>query len=379
MNEEQVRPFKPKSFIFVQPHLKFGGAERQTVLVANELVRQGHKCKIILHERTGGLIEELLPEIEVIGLGLPRHAQILLVAAKLSRLLRRLPPSLVVVKLWSSLLACSLIDWSTPHHRFNYCEDLDPKNHANFIKHGHLKQRLILKIFRAKRIVTANTHTVASSMRDIYGLKELPLVIPSTISVGEIQRKALDARQSERKNETTIPRIATVGSLTERKGLMESYVALQNLDVETEWHLIGEGPLKKFFEEESSKDAKNVRVVVHGGRPDPYSVVQDCDLLLHNSPSEAFGIVLLESLAVGTPVVASAAIGPLEMVQVLGTDGNFISLFEIGDESGLMQAVRARISGQKCQREAATRYIAPYDLSIAVDAWIEHHGRCFQK
>ena len=51
------------SFVFVQPHLRFGGAERQTVSIANALARRGHRVTVVLHSGGGGLVPTLRPEV----------------------------------------------------------------------------------------------------------------------------------------------------------------------------------------------------------------------------------------------------------------------------------------------------------------------------
>ncbi len=309
----------------------------------------------------------------MVDLGLASHAQIPFTAVRLKRELSTMNPSLIIVKLWSSLLACSLIDRDLPQHRFNYCEDLDPKTHAKFIRFGRLKQFLIGRIFRSREILTANTSTVAQSMMQVYGLEKLPLIIPSTIDA-KLVRKQLQPVQM---GTAAIPRIVSVGSLRERKGLVESFEVLSQLKIPLEWHLVGEGPLRGYFEDLATRPS-NVKIVIHGGRPDPYSVVKQCDLLLHNSPSEAFGIVLLESLAVGTPVVAASAIGPAEMTSKLGVDPRFIKLFPWGNEELMKEAVLNRLSEERCVLEDAVAYIEPYSLHGAVDSWLEHAKEVFQ-
>ena len=64
-------------------------------------------------------------------------------------------------------------------------------------------------------------------------------------------------------------------------------------------------------------------------------VLADCGMLLHCRPDEPFGIVLIEAMAVGVPVVAPAAAGPLEIVE----DGVTGILYEPGDAAAGAAAV----------------------------------------
>ncbi|MGH2922903.1 MAG: glycosyltransferase family 4 protein [Solirubrobacterales bacterium] len=63
------------------------------------------------------------------------------------------------------------------------------------------------------------------------------------------------------------------------------------------------------------------------GRAGVVAVLTECAMLLHCRPDEAFGMVLIEAMALGLPVVAPAAGGPLEIVE----EGVTGLLFRPGD------------------------------------------------
>ena len=106
--------------ITVQPHLEYGGAERQTVLLANALCRRGKTPGVVLHEAKGGLLSELDPGVRVAAAGLENHLLIPVVAQRLKGVLQRQfvdeSRSLVTFRLWSSLLAGSLIEARSRRH-----------------------------------------------------------------------------------------------------------------------------------------------------------------------------------------------------------------------------------------------------------------------
>ncbi|BAH53754.1 glycosyltransferase [Rhodococcus opacus] len=359
------------SFIILQPHLEYGGAERQTVILANKLVCDGHECHLVLHEAKGGLLVEVDSRVHVHTLGLENHLATPLVAWRLARLLKRLPSSLVIVKLWSSILACAMVDRFVPKHVYNYCEDLDPTDHAKYIRMGLIKQRIIGYIFRNRDHLTANTQTVAHSMVEQYKIS-LPAVIPSVVDIQMVQRKATEGERL-REGRPGALQLVTVGSLIERKGLLYMHRALLESGAHIDWHIVGEGPLRTTLEDLATGTGP-LQLHLYSGTSNPYGYMRSADILLHASLSEAFGIVIVESLAVGTPVVAAASIGPTEMRSRLGDRPELLRLFASGDVKEAKQAVtQAHANMESPQPSVAIDYMRPYSLESTAKLWVERN------
>ena len=77
------------------------------------------------------------------------------------------------------------------------------------------------------------------------------------------------------------------------------------------------------------------RVVFAGDRPDVYDWFDAMDVAVHASWGEAFGLVLVEAMALGTPVVATSAGGPSEIV----VDGESGILVPPGDHRAMAEAI----------------------------------------
>lgn len=367
--------------ISVQPHLRYGGSERQSVLLANELNRRGVETTVVEFSSGGGLEQLLDPEIELIDLGLENHLLLPIVARRLYRALSKLPPSLVILKLWSALYAGFMIEKYLPQHRFIYTEDLDPSNHAEFTRLGKFKQSLIRGVFTRRDNITANTVAVKNSMMSVYGLKIEPQVISSAIDFD-----FLDAYDPETESTAQykfmasapdgVMTVASVGSLIERKGLRVTLNALTALESPVRWLIMGEGPQ---LAEIQSWGSPNLDILAVGGLARPFDVVRNCDLLIHSALSEAFGIAVLESLGVGVPVINSETIGGREIAETLGPDERFLTTYPIGDAEGLHRLVsahRQRLAARQ-PLSAFRRYIEPYSLTYTADAWIELSRRAF--
>lgn len=354
--------------VFLQPHLRFGGAERQTVIVANHLAVQGHEIHVILHRAGEGLTSELNDAVIVHDLGLESHLATVDVARRLKKVLRQIPPALVIVKLWSSILACAMID-KTPsvrHHVYNYCEDLDPSDHAEYIRFGKLKQRMIGWIFNHREHLSANTRTVADSMVGVYGLNAAPVIIPSTVDVHGTNQQAAASPVDFGDG----AHIVSVSSLIRRKGLDVTRDALLSIDRPLHWHIVGEGPLKE--ELAGFVDPRGLlTITAHGGHSNPYPYMAAAQLLVHSARSEAWGIVLLESMAVGTPVLAADAIGPREMHDVLGERADIMRTYAVGDSSELARQIVDMLDQPAATPREMQDYIVRFSLDHAAAMWVK--------
>lgn len=119
--------------------------------------------------------------------------------------------------------------------------------------------------------------------------------------------------------------LGIVGQITPRKGQLELVKAFARALPQTPGAtlLIVGAPLftQKDHEylRESQRAAEELGIASQvkfiGARKDVAAVMQALDLLVLNSKAEPFGLVLLEAMACGTPVLATAVDGVLELIE----------------------------------------------------------------
>ncbi len=118
--------------------------------------------------------------------------------------------------------------------------------------------------------------------------------------------------------------VLSVGALTEAKGfdLIPDIAALVNRELEATFLIVGEGPLAPKIEKRASSLGVRDKVRLLGRRSfeETVKLYRAADLLLHPARHEGYGLVALESLAAGTPVVAADVEG-LRDVVMDGVDG----------------------------------------------------------
>jgi glycosyltransferase involved in cell wall biosynthesis len=98
---------------------------------------------------------------------------------------------------------------------------------------------------------------------------------------------------------------------------------------------IGDGTFRTQLDRLVAELGLDGRVVFAGDRPEVYDWFDAMDVAVHASWGEAFGLVLVEAMALGTPVVATSAGGPSEIVE----DGTSGFLVPPGDHAAMAGAI----------------------------------------
>ena len=146
--------------------------------------------------------------------------------------------------------------------------------------------------------------------------------------------------------------LGSVGSLVENKGHHHAICALAALP-DTDLLIVGEGPERRALQQLAAKRGVSDRVRFLGGLhqyrlPEIYNAI---DALVLASSREGWANVLLEAMACGTPVVASAVWGTPEVVSAPPAG----VLMKTLDAEGVAEGVRD-LFGKYPDRAATRRY-----------------------
>lgn len=80
------------------------------------------------------------------------------------------------------------------------------------------------------------------------------------------------------------------------------------------WIVIGDGEDRKEIERLITNYGLGNNIELKGALPNPYPYIKEADILVHPSPVESQGIVLLEALSLGTYCIACDSIGAREVL-----------------------------------------------------------------
>jgi 1,2-diacylglycerol 3-alpha-glucosyltransferase len=201
--------------------------------------------------------------------------------------------------------------------------------HTLFVKYTHyVKIRPSLAVRFVKwisRVFCNHTDLILAPSQEMkrellsYGVQKPIEVLPTGIDIPELPQPT--HLQTLRKRFPLDKKLLIfVGRFAKEKNIPLLFDVLQILEqrgVPCHLLLVGDGPDRKRIEEEISKRGITLRITITGyiRRSDVFSLLACADLFLFPSETETQGLVLLEAMAVGVPVVAADAMGAGEVLQ----------------------------------------------------------------
>jgi glycosyltransferase involved in cell wall biosynthesis len=168
---------------------------------------------------------------------------------------------------------------------------------------------------RGASLVIATSRYSAERAQEFYGLPRTPAIVPELIDLAEWRRLLADPQPFERTRFTVL----FVGRFYRRKRvevLLRAAAALRARIPTLEIRLVGNGPCAPQLRQLAS-DLKLDSTVTWLGdvsRAQLIAEYQRADVFCLPSVQEGFGIVLLEAMAAGKPIVASRAAAIPEVV-----------------------------------------------------------------
>lgn len=149
-----------------------------------------------------------------------------------------------------------------------------------------------------------------------YGIHNEICIIPCTVDIS----KYISNRTNYNPKIKTDISILFIGNLIPRKGIPYLLKALsQILKKRNDFTLdiVGNGPQKKKYIDLSSKLGIENHVKFHGlvDEAKKVELIKKCSFFILPSSWENFGVVLIEAMAAGKPVIAAARGGPREIIK----------------------------------------------------------------
>lgn len=329
----------PVRIAFCITDLDVGGAERALVNLVTRLDRGRWEPSVICLAGPGALVEPLEQAgIPVICLG-ARRAWNLAVLPRLTRELRRIRPALLQTSLYHANIAGRIAARRAGVPRVVSGIRVAERRSRFRLWADRLTDGLVDRHVCVSRAVAefSTTHGGLPA--------EKVTVIPNAVDADRLARaEPVDLSQLGIPAESRI--LLFVGRLDRQKAplcLLEAAELLVPDHDELHVLVVGDGPLKERLRRWVGQRGLQERIHLAGRRSDVPALMKAADCLVLPSRWEGMPNVVLEAMAVGLPVVATAVDGVAELVR----DGETGLLVRPGSPSELARAVERVLAGSR--------------------------------
>jgi UDP-glucose:(heptosyl)LPS alpha-1,3-glucosyltransferase len=303
-------------------YFPYGGVQRDMLRIAEDCARQGHQVTIYTGEWRGDLPKENIDVQLLVGKGWSNHHRHQSLINAMQAAIKLSPADLVVgfnrmagLDVYYAADPCFMARAHDEKSwlyrltgRFRFFRDCEK---AVFSQHSACKILLL-----SERDKTAFQHWYHTQDDRFY-------VLPPNIPVDKFEGKNKAASRTYVREQFNLPPSAnvvlTIGSAYLRKGVDRAMVALANLPEavkQNTWLIaVGEHESASTFIQDAKSLGVAERCILAGGRSDVADLMLGADVLAHPARSELAGLVIVEAMTAGLPVLVTDVCGYANHVQ----------------------------------------------------------------
>jgi glycosyltransferase involved in cell wall biosynthesis len=224
---------------------------------------------------------------------------------------------------------------------------------------------------------------VAASIARVYGFRGGP-VIPNGIPVARYAKPAISpgawrGENGFRHDDVLFVCVARLGPPKNQRLLIDAFLEGAASDRRAHLLLVGDGPSRRDLEAQVDELRLRDRVHFLGWRTDIPEILAASDVFVLSSDFEGNPLAVLEALAAGKPVVATAVGGVPELVD----DGETGTLVSTGDVPAFARAMGTLLADSELRermgRFAGLRALRDFDIQAMARAYEELYEACLRK
>ncbi|MGB3514561.1 MAG: glycosyltransferase [Microcoleaceae cyanobacterium] len=380
----------PKRITFLLSDLRFGGIPNVTLNLINSIIKQNFLIDlVVLTLEASPYLSKLPPEVRVIDLKKPipdaRLKNALRIISPISDYLRTEKPDFLVSNLWMynvfAILAKAIANVPTKltvvEHDHLLIELKNYEQSTNNFVSGFQTRLLPLLVglfYPWTDNIIAVSHGLARDLETEFKLKpNLIKTIYNPIINVNLWDKAQEFLNHSWFKDEQPPVILGVGRLCQEKDfptLIRSF-ALVRKQRNTRLMILGEGEERSNLEKLIQELGLDKDVLMPGFVTNPYAYIAKASVFVLSSIREGLPTVLVEAMALNTPVVSTKAKGGV--LEILA-DGTFGDVVPVGDFNTMAEAIVKVLDGnqktidsdwlqQFTQENAAKKYLEVISVS----------------
>jgi glycosyltransferase involved in cell wall biosynthesis len=368
----EAAPQQQKIVIFVS-YSGSGGVERVINNLCAGFLAAGHPVELLLIKARGPHLKDIPAGVEVTKLAF--SSGLLCLFPLMAYLRRERPPVLLSAKKRANLVALLARRFTGVPTRVvvrmetNLTESVAQRHPW----HQALSQWLVRRTYSWAEAIIAVSEDAADDLAKVIGLpRERVRMIPNPAIPANIEALAQPAPHHPWFTAKACPILLGVGRLTLGKDFATLLRAFARLRERRTARLVilGEGHSRGDLEALAGVLGVAEDVWMPGFCNNPYPFMAHADLLALSSLHEGLGMVLVEALALGTPVVATdCRSGPREVTQ----DGRYGELVPVGDSQAMADAMERTLDGRP-DREALRAGVSRFTVAASTRRHLEVMG-----
>ncbi len=359
----------PQKILLVIPSLAGGGAERVLLLLTQYLDRSKFKPVIVVFQENNAYEGEIPPDIKVICLNKKSRYDFFRLIRSLARIIQDEEPALIVSFLsyanYLSVMAQRYSRRAVPLLLTEHINTALSMEHSNepwykkfLVRHYYPKATGIICVSSGvKEALVTNFRVPEDKCKVIYNPSDI-------LRIKDLAQEKIDHIWFQQE----IPILCACGRLTAQKNypLLLRAIKLGLKEQPLRLIIIGEGEDRSELEAYAATLGVAPCVSFLGFQSNPFKYLAKAAAFIVSSSFEGFGIVIVEAMACGVPVISTRCpSGPDEII----SDGTNGLLVPCHDESALATAIMRLLRDKPLRRrlaEAGKRRAQDFDISGVV-------------
>lgn len=318
---------QPKLVAHIVFRFDYGGLENGVVNIINGLSDEPLRHVVIALTEASDFAERLEDGVEVFSLH-KRHGQDLGAYRRLYRLLRRLKPDIVHTRNIGTL-DCQLVAFlARVPVRIHGEHGWDTHDPDGTNRKYRLLRRALFPLVH--RVVTVSKHLRAWLIDTVGVATDKVVHICNGVDVEKFRPQ--DRRSGHR---VVVGSVTRFSAIKDPMNLVEAFIALSSEGCDAELLMLGDGELYEAALNALTSAGLTERATLTGSRDDVAEQMRNMDVFVLGSLREGISNTILEAMASGLPIVASATGGNPELVEP-GVNGLLVTP---GDRDALKSAV----------------------------------------
>lgn len=301
----------PKKIIFILPALNAGGAERVLITLMNNLDRTKFTPEFIAFQEEGHIKHLIASDVKIHSIG--NHSKVYFGLFALLKKLKEIKPDIVMTTMAHTNFAILLLQPFLKNTKIIIREAITLSFFLRRKYTGFFIRKFYQWLYPRADLIISPSSRILREVRSFSNApKEQSALLYNPVNLTRVFQSPLKKKEDSNKL-----LFICAGRLHYQKGYDRLIKALSDFNPKHDWELIifGEGSQYDELQKMVYKYGLEKNIILYGYTDRPWSYVGSADAFLLPSRAEGLPNAVLESLAVGTPVIAMKEAGGIREIQ----------------------------------------------------------------